>query len=92
MIEITPLALDQASNRVTEIWRRTRQLGPHGSEGEGLHSWLLRMAEEALQRGDVLSSGKIRSLGIKFGFLKMATQSSRGQSEGWLLQTVERIR
>lgn len=43
-IEISGHAVDSASVRCADLWRR------HRKEEEGLHSWLSRMAEEALSK------------------------------------------
>jgi hypothetical protein len=41
-IEITANAIDQASKRVRALWLESRLT--NDPEGEGLHSWLRRMA------------------------------------------------
>lgn len=96
MIEITHQAIDQASNRVRGIWHNTCKTcvnpGNYG-EGEGLYSWLRRMAEEALEKGEELSSGKIRYNGMKFGFFKKASPSASSAREICeVLHSVERVK
>lgn len=86
MIELTPRAIDQASNRVRLIWMATRNKGINGDEDEGFYSWLKRIAGEAMDSGEVLPSGKIRHRDIKFGLI---SADMRGKQ--WhILQSVER--
>jgi len=92
MIKTTHQALDQASNRVRGIWLETRIEGETGAEGEGLASWLVRIATIAMAHGDRLESGKYRHAGIKFTFLPMSVQKGDKFSQGFLLQSVERVR
>lgn len=61
-IEISGHAIDSASLRVRKIWHATRH------ENEGLHAWLVRVAQEALAAdpdGDKITHG-----GIVFVFEK----------------------
>jgi hypothetical protein len=44
-VEIDGAAIDRASLQCRDIWHRTRR------GGEGLHSWLMRVAAEALETG-----------------------------------------
>lgn len=88
MIELTPRAIDQASNRVRLIWMATRNKGINGDEDEGFYSWLKRTAAEALDKGEVLPSGKIRYGIMKFGFIRAGYD--KGKSHWHMLQSVER--
>lgn len=60
-VEISPHAVDKASLRVRKIWHETSK------EGEGLYSWLSRVATEALKTVEG-KPDKIKYLGIKFIF------------------------
>ena len=64
-IAISPNAINQASNRVRRIWMDTRYPATKDTEGEGLYSWLSRMAKEALITNDRTPSGKYRQNGMK---------------------------
>jgi hypothetical protein len=86
MIELTPRAIDQASNRVQLIWIATRNKGINGDENEGFYSWLKRIAGEAVDSGEILPSGKIRYRDIKFGLIT----ASIFDSNCYTLQSVER--
>lgn len=56
-IEISGHAIDSASLRIRKVWHESR------GEDEGLHAWLVRMAEAALregeQRGDKIAFGGV---------------------------------
>lgn len=93
-IELTPRAIDQASNRVRLIWLATRNKGINGDEDEGFYSWLKRVFGEALDVGEVLPSGKIRYRDMKFGFvdaIKFGGTIDNVEGTSWkMLQSVER--
>ncbi len=59
-IELSGHAIDNASLRVRKIWHETR------GKDEGLYSWLQRVTLEAIEKGEVLESGKIKFMGMKF--------------------------
>lgn len=59
-VELSGHAIDNASLRVRKIWHETR------GKDEGLYSWLQRVTLEAIDKGEVLESGKIKYLGMKF--------------------------
>lgn len=88
-IDITPAAIDNASNRVRGIWKETRY--SHG-EGEGLWSWLQRITAYAIEHGEKLPSGKYRHAGIKFSILPIAKEHDGNYSQGYALQGIERVR
>ena len=96
MIEITPRAIDQASNRVRGLWQATRNSGLPGEEPEGFYSWLRRMAGEALDKGEHMESGKIRYLGMKMSIIPCSFSQRPGSTapvRTWhMLQSIERIR
>lgn len=60
-VELTGHAIDGASLRVRKIWHETAL-----DRDEGLYSWLQRVTLEAIDCGEVLESGKIKYLGMKF--------------------------
>ena len=45
-VDISGHAIDRASLRCRDIWHQTR------FKGEGLHAWLVRMTQEAIQKGE----------------------------------------
>ena len=55
-------AIDRASLSCRKIWHQTRE------NDEGLHAWLVRMAQTALAMNDRLPSGKYAHEGMKFVF------------------------
>jgi hypothetical protein len=59
-IDISGHAIDRASLNCWEIWQETRQ------EGEGLHAWLVRMAMEAIEKGEQDDKGRYIYNRIKF--------------------------
>lgn len=64
-IEISGHAIDRASLSCRKIWHQTK------GESEGLHSWLHRMASEALKTvegSEVKDNQKIEYEGMKFAF------------------------
>lgn len=60
-IEISGHAIDRASLRCRKIWHEDR------TKDEGLHSWLVRVSKEALERGE-RAEEKIKHKGMKFVF------------------------
>lgn len=60
-VELTPHALDRASLRLLDVWQRTR------FKKEGLHTWLGRMAERALENRDA-GDGRYMHMGCIFIF------------------------
>lgn len=60
-VEISPHAVDTASLRVRKIWHETSR------KGEGLYSWLVRAAQEAIDSIDGKPE-RIKHLGISFVF------------------------
>lgn len=62
-IEVSGHAIDSASLRLRKRWHETAK-----SKDEGLHSWLIRVAEEALERKKPNSDGVVFHNGIKFVF------------------------
>ena len=61
-IEASGHAIDRASQQCLDIWKSDT------GQKQGLHSWLVMIAAEALQNGTRLESGKIRYRGMKFAF------------------------
>jgi hypothetical protein len=61
-IEVSGHAIDRASLSCRKIWHETR--GPD----EGLHAWLCRMAQAALDAKDETKSGKFHHCGMLFAF------------------------
>ena len=51
-VDISGHAIDRASLRCRDIWHQTR------SKEEGLHAWLVRMTQEAIQKGEQDKNGK----------------------------------
>lgn len=91
-ITILPTAIDAASNRCRGIWAETRQRRS-STEDEGLWSWLRRMTQEALEKGERLDSGKIRYRGIKFVIEQTVTMNLEPEYEtAFILKSVERVR
>jgi hypothetical protein len=62
-LEVSGHAIDRASLMLRKTWHETAL-----SKEEGLHAWLCRMSQEALENGEKLESGKIRYMGMKFAF------------------------
>lgn len=60
-VEVSGHAIDRASLSCRKIWHQTRH------ENEGLHAWLCRMAQEALDSG-VPAGDKIAHAGMRFAF------------------------
>ena len=65
MIILAPRAVDMASLLCRDFWHADRT-----RTGEGIHAWLRRMAQKALEDGDTSKSvgGKIDYAGITFRF------------------------
>lgn len=61
-LDVSGHAIDRASLACAEIWRETR------AEDEGLHAWLCRVAQEALDKGVVDHKDRHLHLGIAFAF------------------------
>lgn len=61
-LDISGHAIDSASLRCRKIWHETSR------EEEGLHSWLCRVAREALDNDVKNSRGRYVHLGIQFAF------------------------
>lgn len=63
-LTITGHALDRASQTCLRIWKRTRQ------ESEGLHTWLVRLCEEALKKRkrNALRGERITHQGLRLVF------------------------
>jgi len=59
-IELSGHALDNASLRVRKIWHETKV-----NNDEGLYTWLMRVTNEAIERGEK-DGDKILYLGMKF--------------------------
>lgn len=60
-IDVSGHAIDRASLNCRKIWHETR------GKDEGLHAWLVRVAQEALERGTE-HNGKRRHMGMEFAF------------------------
>lgn len=60
-VELSGHAIDNASIRVRDIWHQTKQ-----SNDEGLYSWLQRVTLGAIEHGELLESGKIKYMDMKF--------------------------
>lgn len=63
-IDVSGHAIDSASLRCRKIWHETRR-----DEGEGLHSWLCRLAAAAFEKGEPRGD-KIAYEGMLFVFEK----------------------
>lgn len=61
-VEITGHAIDSASLRVRNIWHKDRM------DQEGLHAWLLRISEEALNDHTMDHEGRIHYKGMRLVF------------------------
>lgn len=61
-LDVSGHAIDRASLKCRKTWHETR------SENEGLHSWLCRVAREALDKGERDDQGRYLHLGMKFAF------------------------
>jgi uncharacterized protein (DUF3820 family) len=62
-IDVSGHAIDRASLYCLEVWKSTR------NENEGLHAWLVRVAQEALEKGEE-REGKIHYMGMKMVFVR----------------------
>lgn len=60
-IEVSGHAIDRASTQCHHLWKGTK------NKGEGIHSWLTRMAGEAREHGQ-FDGSKYRYKGMKFAF------------------------
>lgn len=91
-IIVTPKAIDEASNRVRGIWAQNRRAAAYpGAEAEGLYSWLLRTAFEAVRFGERLASGKYRYATMKFTIIPAAVSPNKPNQISGILQGVERV-
>lgn len=61
-IEISGHAIDRASLKCRKTWHQTRR------EGEGIHAWLVRVAQEALASVSVDKAGRYHHLGMMMVF------------------------
>lgn len=62
-LEVSGHAIDRASLLCRRIWHET------SDEGEGLHAWLVRLAREALDHGEVHTEpGRYEYEGLSFRF------------------------
>ncbi len=61
-IDISGHAIDRASLLCRKTWHATER------EGEGIHAWLVRVAQEALERGYPAESGRYEWIGLSFRF------------------------
>lgn len=61
-MDISGHAIDRASISCRKIWHQTRR------EEEGLHSWLARVAREAMDAGQVNAKGRHEYIGMQFAF------------------------
>jgi hypothetical protein len=61
-LDVSGHAIDRASLYCLKVWESTRK------EKEGLHAWLVRVAQEALEKGDE-REGKVHYMGMKMVFL-----------------------
>jgi len=63
LVEISSHAIDSASLRCLRHWKSTRR-----DQNEGLHAWLNRRSEEALNSGAPDHEGRIHYEGLRFVF------------------------
>ena len=61
-LEVSGHAIDRASLSCRKIWHESR------GEDEGLHAWLVRMAQEALKDGNKDDKGRYLHNNMKFAF------------------------
>jgi hypothetical protein len=61
-IEISGHAIDGASLRCRKIWHE------HREKGEGLHAWLIKVAQGALKNGKKDDKGRYHFMDMKFVF------------------------
>jgi hypothetical protein len=59
-VEVSHHAIDSASLRIRRTWHETRE------KEEGLYTWLARMTEEAIEKGERGDEGEIVYLGVKW--------------------------
>lgn len=90
-IEIMPMAIDQASNRVRVLWLETRAPIAVG-EREGLHTWLARVANAAWALQDKTEGGKLRCMGVKLDLEQRYRGRPNDLKTFLLLRSVERIK
>ena len=63
-VEISSHAIDSASNRLLSTWRKLRT----GPANEGLHAWLYRFCEDALNHHKPDEQGRITYKGVRLVF------------------------
>lgn len=90
-VEIMPVAVDQASNRVRLLWLETRA-HPPGGEREGLHTWLARAANAAWAVKDATDGGKLRCMGMKLEVEQRYRGGPNNTVPFLLVRSVERIK
>lgn len=61
-LEVSGHAIDRASLNCRKTWHETKR------EGEGIYTWLCRVAREALDGGKVDDKDRHHHLGMKFAF------------------------
>jgi hypothetical protein len=61
-IQISGHAIDRASLKCRAIWHQNRK------PEEGLHGWLVRVSQDAIEKGQPMGEGAFYHLGIKFIF------------------------
>ena len=61
-IEISGHAIDRASLLCRGTWHET------SNEGEGIHAWLVRVAQDALKNGEQRKPGRYEWVGLSFRF------------------------
>lgn len=61
-LEISFHAIDRASTRKLKIWEKTRK------NGEGIASWLIRVAEEAYEKKSLNKRRQYKYMGMRFVF------------------------
>lgn len=61
-LDVSGHAIDRASLHCRKIWHETKR------DGEGIYSWLCRVARHALDLKDVDEQGRYHHLGMRFAF------------------------
>ena len=67
-LDVSGHALDRASLHCRDLWKETRKLGGPGQDPEGIHSWLCRMAADALKSGVRDNKDRLYYKGMIFAF------------------------
>ena len=65
-IEVSGHAINRCSLRLLRTWERLRK------DEEGIHAWLCRVGEEALEHGKRDDQGRVLYMGMKFVFKQEA--------------------